>query len=43
MEEGVALVANLVEAFAAERVKVVEAEGSAYGAHGIRPLSWAAP
>lgn len=32
------MVASLVEAFAGERVAVVEDEGSAYGAHGIRPL-----
>ena len=32
------MVADLVEAFAGERVEVVEAEGSAYGAHGIRSL-----
>ena len=32
------MVADLVEAFAGERVEVVEAEGSAYGAHSIRPL-----
>lgn len=32
------MVADLVEAFAGERVEIVEAEGSAYGAHGIRPL-----
>lgn len=32
------MVADLVEAFAGERVEIVETEGSAYGAHGIRPL-----
>ena len=32
------MVANLLEAFAGEQVKVVEDEGSAYGAHDIRPV-----
>ena len=32
------MVADLVEAFEGDRVEVVEAEGSAYGAHGLRPL-----
>ena len=32
------MVADLVEAFAGERVEVVEAEGSSYGAHAIRPV-----
>lgn len=32
------MISHLVEAFEGERVEVVEAEGSGYGAHGIRPL-----
>ena len=32
------MIANIVEAFEGERVEVVETRGSAYGAHGIRPL-----
>ena len=32
------MVADLVDAFVGEHVEVVEAEGSAFGAHGIRPL-----
>ena len=32
------MIAELVDAFVGERVEAVEAEGSAYGAHGIRPL-----
>ena len=32
------MIAELVDAFVGERVGVVETEGSAYGAHNIRPL-----
>lgn len=32
------MIAELVDAFVDEHVEVVETEGSAYGAHGIRPL-----
>ena len=32
------MAANLVEAFAGECVEIVGAEGSVYGAHGIRSL-----
>ena len=31
------MVAEIANAFEAERVEIVEAEGSSYGAHGVRP------
>ena len=34
------MVADIAVAFEGERVAVIEGEGSAYGAHAIRPLEW---